>query len=281
MSRSSRPGRTKSRKARRRRFHFPRLWPGARASAFRALRAAPLVLQLVVGAIVSVGLWAAANWAYHAIHKPTELLFPLSSTLAKTPVETWREYEPHFRKYATAAIAPELLAALAQVESAGNPLALTYWQWHLTWHPFQLYRPASSAVGMYQITDATFVQTNRECLYEPALPEDDFMRALGFCWFDGLYARLVPSHAIELTASLLDRGVTSTLRRQRIAASTLQHKQDLAAVIHLCGAGAGETYAKRGFRLTPGQRCGDHDVRAYLGRVNGMKRVFARLASES
>jgi hypothetical protein len=83
------------------------------------------------------------------------------------------------------------------------------------------------------------------------------------------------------TATLLDRGVAATLKRQRIAAPSLQHKQDLATVIHLCGAGAGEIYAHRGFRLTPGQRCGDHDVREYLGRVNGMKRLFARLARET
>ncbi len=50
-------------------------------------------------------------------------------------------------------------------------------------------------------------------------------------------------------------------------------------MIHLCGAGAGDAYARRGFRLTAGQRCGDHDVRAYLARVNAMKRVFGRLAS--
>ena len=279
MSRSSRTVRTKSRVMRRR--HFPRLHPRVRSRMFRALWAAPLVLQFAFGAIVSVGVWAAANWVYHAVHKPTELLFPVSSTLTKTPSETWREYEPHFRKYATAVIAPELLAALAQVESAGNPLAQTYWQWHLTSHPFELYRPASSAVGMYQITDATFAQTKPDCLYEPTVPEGDFTRVLGFCWFDSLYARVVPSHAVELTATLLDRGVAATLKRQRIATPSLQHKQDLAAVIHLCGAGAGETYAKRGFRLTPGQRCGDHDVRAYLGRVNGMKRLFARLASDS
>jgi hypothetical protein len=209
------------------------------------------------------------------------LLSPVSSTLSKTPSETWQEYEPHFRKYATAVIAPELLAALAQVESAGNPLAQTYWKWQLTWHPLELYRPASSAVGMYQITDATFAQTRRECVYEPAVREADLGRGLGPCWFDGLYARVVPSHAVELTATLLDRGVAATLKRQRIAASTLQHKQDLAALIHLCGAGAGEIYAKRGFRLTPGQRCGDHDVRTYLGRVNSMKRLFAQLARNS
>ena len=265
---------------RRQRFRFPRLWPRARQRAFRALRAAPPLLRLVVAAIVAAGLWAAANWIYQAVHKPTELLFPVSGTLAKTPSQTWREYEPQFRKYATAVITPELLAALAQVESAGNPLAQTYWQWHLTWHPFELYRPASSAVGMYQITDATFAQTKPECVYEPSVPKDDFMRARGFCWFDGLYARAVPSHAVELTARLLDRGVATTLKRQRIATATLQHKQDLAAVIHLCGAGTGETYAKHGFRLTPGQRCGAHDVSAYVGRVNSMKRLFARLASD-
>jgi len=67
--------------------------------------------------------------------------------------------------------------------------------------------------------------------------------------------------------------------RQRIVAATLQQKQDLAAVIHLCGAGAGDTYARRGFRLTAHQRCGDHDVGVYLARVNTMKRVFARLAA--
>jgi hypothetical protein len=50
-------------------------------------------------------------------------------------------------------------------------------------------------------------------------------------------------------------------------------------VIHLCGAGAGEAYARRGFRLTDGQGCGDHDVRAYLERLEGMKRTFARLTA--
>jgi len=45
------------------------------------------------------------------------------------------------------------------------------------------------------------------------------------------------------------------------------------------GAGAGEAYAKRGFRLADGQRCGDHDVRGYLDRLEAMKRTFARLAA--
>lgn len=237
------------------------------------------MLRLSVGAIVAISMWAAANWIYHALKKPTELLFPLSGALAKTPAQTWQEYGPYFRKHATAAISPELLAALAQIESAGNPVAQTYWRWQPSWHPFEVYRPASSAIGMYQITDGTFAQTRRECRDGSIVLGDDAERAPGSCWFDSLYTRVVPGHAVELTARLLDRGVASALKRQRIAGAKLQHKQDLAAVIHLCGAGAGEIYAKHGFRLTPGQRCGDHDVRGYLGRVNDMKRQFVRLAS--
>ena len=33
-------------------------------------------------------------------------------------------------------------------------------------------------------------------------------------------------------------------------------------------------------RLTPGQRCGDHDVRRYLGQVNALKRQFATQTSQ-
>jgi hypothetical protein len=88
---------------------------------------------------------------------------------------------------------------------------------------------------------------------------------------------VVPSHAAELTSAWLDRRVAGTLERHRIAGATLQQKQNLAAVIHLCGAGTGNVYARRGFQLTDGQRCGDHDVRGYLAKINTMKRVFTRL----
>ena len=36
-----------------------------------------------------------------------------------------------------------LLAALAQAEGAGNPVASTYWRWRLTRNPFASYQPAS------------------------------------------------------------------------------------------------------------------------------------------
>jgi hypothetical protein len=250
-----------------------------RRRALRAVLAAPLVVRVLVVAAVILAAWSAVNWVYQVVRKPTELFFPVSGVLAKRPPETWRWYRPLFRRHSTAVITPELLAALAQVEGGGDPVARTYWRWRLTWNPFEWYQPASSAVGMYQLTDATFREAKRYCIHDHVVVEEGPWHDVRSCWFNGLYTRVVPSHAIELTAALLDRGVASTLGRQRIAAATLQQKQDLAAVIHLCGAGAGQAYAARGFRLTARQRCGDHDVSGYLARINVIKRQFARLAA--
>jgi hypothetical protein len=195
------------------------------------------------------------------------------------PSETWRQYAPTFRAHATAVVTPTLLAALAQVEGAGNPVARTYWRWQLTWNPFELYRPASSAVGMYQITDGTFREAKRYCIHDHAVVEDGPWHDMRSCWFNGLYARVVPSHAVEMTAAFLELQVGRTPRGQQMTNAALRQKQDLAAVIHLCGAGAGDAYARRGFRLTARQRCGAQDLRSYLAQVNAMKRVFARLAA--
>ena len=256
----------------RRGFRVPR-WLRARSlkRARRVLLGAPLAIRIVALTVAGVLIWSAVNWSYHVIRKPTELFFPVSGTLAKTPPETWRQYAPLFRRHSTATITPELLAALAQVEGSGDPVARTYWRWQVAWNPFEVYRPASSAVGMYQITDPTFREAKRYCVRDHVVAEDE-------CWFRSLYMRVLPSHAVELTSALLDRDVARTLARRRIATVTPRQKQDLAAIIHLCGPGPGDEFARRGFRLAPGQQCGDHDVARYLARVNGMKRQFARLA---
>jgi hypothetical protein len=247
--------------------------------AIAALRAAPPSVQVVVSVVVLLAAWALANWTYQAILKPTELFFPVSGALAKTPAETWRSYGPLFNQHSTAVITPVLLAALAQVEGSGNPVARTYWRWRLARNPFKVYQPASSAVGMYQITDATFSEARRYCIHDHVAVEEGPWLDLSSCWFNVLYSRVVPSHAIEMTSGLLDRRVASAIERYRVAAATPERQEDLAAVIHLCGAGAGDAYAARGFRLAAGQRCGDHDVGAYLAQVNAMKRQFTRMAA--
>jgi len=253
--------------------------PGRRASrALRALRKAPPAVRAAIAVAALVIASFAVNWVYQVVRKPAELFFPVSGALSKTPEEAWRSYAAIFREHATAVITPDFLAALAQIEGAGNPVAQTYWRWRLTAEPFEVYRPASSAVGMYQITDGTFRQAKRYCIHDHVVVEDGAWYEPGSCWFNSLYLRVVPSNAVEMTSALLDRQVSRVLARQSIAGATLQQKQDLAAVIHLCGVAKGAAYARHKFRLRAGERCGDHDPARYLGRVNAMKRAFFRLA---
>jgi hypothetical protein len=215
---------------------------------------------------------------FQVIRKPSELFFPVSSTLNKIPSETWRQYAPLFRKYSTRIMSPELLAALAQVEGSGNPIVRTYWRWSFNPRPFDVYRPASSAVGMYQITDGTFAEARRFCIRHHAVVEDGAWNDWDSCWFNRLYTRVIPAHAVELTAAYLDRSVAGTLARHHMSSVPLEREQELAAVIHLCGAGAGDAFVRRGLRLTDGQRCGDHEARGYVARVNLMKRVFESIS---
>mgnify|MGYP003694482073 CR=1 FL=1 len=158
----------------------------------------------------SSSLWLGVNWTYHAYSKPTEILFPLAHSLDKRPAETWNEYGSLFREHATAVITPELLAALAQVEERRNPVARTYWRWQRTWNPLGLYQPASSAVGMYQITDGTFREAKRYCIHDHVVIQDGPWQDMKSCWFNSLYSRVVPSHAIRV-----DRGPARPKRRER------------------------------------------------------------------
>lgn len=235
-------------------------------------------MQFALGTVAVSTLWLAVNWTYQVVRKPSELFFPVSGTLHKTPSETWEQYAPIFRRHATAVITPEFLAALAQVEASGNPVARTYWRWSLTAEPFEVYRPASSAVGMYQMTNGTFAEARRYCIHDHVVVADGPWNDVHSCWFNSLYTRVIPSHAVELASAYLDRAVKNTLERHRIASASRAHMQNLAAIIHLCGAGAGSGYAGRGFRLTRGQRCGDHNVRGYLSRMAAMRTLFTRLS---
>lgn len=218
-----------------------------------------------------------ANALYQVIRKPTELFFPVSGALHKTPQETWRAYGTLFRRHSTAVMSPELLAALAQVEGSGNPIARTYWRMSLGPNPFDIYRPASSAVGMYQITDGTFEIARRFCIRDHRVIADGPWNDPRSCWFNSFYSRVIPSHAVEMTSAYLDHQVAVLLARHGYAGVSIGARRRLAAVIHLCGAGAGAAYVRRGLAFAPGQRCGSHDPRRYVAKVEAMQRTFAAL----
>jgi hypothetical protein len=278
-----RPGRSKSQKKIRRRWHIASFLPSAatRRLALRLFGSAPMPMQALIVLTLTAILWLVVNWIYQVARKPTELFFPVSGTLNKTPAETWRQYGPLFQKYSTKLISPELLAALAQVEGSGNPVVRTYWRWSFKPKPFDVYRPASSAVGMYQITDGTFAESRRYCIHAHAVAPDGPWDDWQSCWFNRWYTRVIPSHAMELTAAYLDVSVANALQRNHVKSAAPARIQELAAVIHLCGAGAGDAYVRRGLRLTEGERCGDHDARDYVARVNAMERVFQNIEGTS
>ena len=146
----------------------PRLrrWRRGARWARRKLARAPRAARIVGVVAILLGLVALTNLVYHVIRKPTELFAFVGDALDKEPAETWRQYGPLFRAYSTNTITPELLAALAQVESSGNPVARTYWRWRLSLNPFAIYRPASSAVGLFQMTDAAYAEAARSCVRE-------------------------------------------------------------------------------------------------------------------
>ena len=246
--------------------------------AWRAFRELPAGVQAFAAVLVLLLTWLAANTLVQVARKPTELFFPVSGALDKTPAQTWESYAPIFRAHATRVLTPEFLAALAQVEGAGNPVARTGWRWRLTENPFEVYRPASSAVGMYQITDGAFALARRYCIHDHEVALDGPWYAWRSCWFNWLYFRVVPSHAAEMTSAFLGASVSQALQRLRIAGATPAEQRDLAAVMHLCGVAASEGFAARGFRAAALPRCGGQDVRGYLERMRAMQREFERLA---
>jgi len=227
--------------------------------------------------IFVVGAWFVLNWIYQVVRKPGEILAPISDSLVKSPEATWQSYGSLFENHSTKIISPEFLAALAQVEGSGNPIASTYWRWRWSWNPFEIYRPASSAVGMFQITDGTFAEARKYCIRDHQVVAEGPWHDFGSCWFNSFYSRTVPSHSVQLTAAYLDRSVFRVLAARSSARSTPAQWQRLAAIIHLCGSKRGEVFAKRGFKLAPGERCGSHNVGRYLARIDQMKRRFVEL----
>src|ERR1700689_2954772 len=136
----------------------PVLW------ARRNLSRLPRVIRIALAVAILLPLLALTNLVYHVIRKPTELFFFVGHRLDKEPAETWRQYGPLFRAYSTSTITPELLAALAQVESSGNPVDRTCWGWRWSFNPFSICQPASSAASLFQMLYATAAEVPRFCI---------------------------------------------------------------------------------------------------------------------
>lgn len=257
------------------------VYSGIRYFRRKSRRAAKLHWKgaIIWWCVLGIAGFFAFNLIYQVVRKPGELFAPISGSLSKSPVSTWESYGALFEEHSTNIISPEFLAALAQVESDGNPVARTYWRWQWSSNLFEIYRPASSALGMFQITDGTFAEARKYCVRDHAVVTDGPWHDTSSCWFNSLYTRTLPSHSIEMTAAYLHQRVVGVLAARPKVKVSLAQKQKLAAVIHLCGPKRGETFAARGFRVTPGELCGTHSLQRYLTQIDLLKKRFARLAS--
>jgi hypothetical protein len=230
-------------------------------------------------ALVAITVLVTGNWVVQVVRKPTELFALVRGPEPLPPAETWDRYGALCRENATSLVRAEVLAALVQAESAGDPLARTYWRWRWSWNPVQVYAPASTAVGILQITDGTFEEGKRTCIHDHEVARDGPWYDPSSCWFNALYFRTSAGDSIEMTAARM-HVIVAELAARRPRPPSASDLAGLAAVVHLCGRERGEAFAARGFRLAPGERCGDHDAREYVERIRALAVVFARLEGE-
>ncbi len=218
------------------------------------------------------------NWIVQSFHKPSEVIGLADKAFFKTPEDTWKAYGTLFREHSTSICTPEFLAGLAQAETSGNPIARTYWVWRWSWNPFKIYQPASSSTGLYQITDGNFEVTRELCIHNGKVAHTGRWMDPSSCWFNGLYNRLIPSHAIEMTSAYLHQETESAASAVRKPPLTLPEKRNLAAMIHLCGPNFARAKARSRFRVRSNETCAGTRIEPYLRRVDHLSRLFQNLS---
>jgi hypothetical protein len=244
--------------------------------AWRLLRRAGRLPRAAQAALV-LGALGLATVAWQVARKPTELVAAVVPSTPKAPAATWETYRPSFEAHATSIVRPELLAALAQAESAGDPLATPPWQLRWSTNPLDLWGPPSSAAGLLQMTDGNLADARRLCIHDHEVAREGAWFDPTACWGNGLYVRLVPDHAIEMTSAWLDTAVREIVARERLRPLGRERERRLVAVIHLCGRSRGAEFARRGFTILPGERCGEQDLARYVARVEAYAREFGRM----
>ena len=212
------------------------------------------------------------NWGYQVFQKPSELIALFNSGNFKSAKNTWEVYEDDFSENETSLITKYYLAALSQVESAGNALATPKWRWRWTTDIRRIYAPASSSVGLFQYTRPTLVDAKRFCIHWGKSKQIGPWYQIDSCWFNDLYTRLSASDSIEMTSARLDFYV-----RQLTEKTSIPNDQNLASIIHLCGLQKGKRFVRDGFKFRSFKMCGSHNAERYIHRVQQFKLKFQKM----
>ncbi len=228
-----------------------------------------LILGLAIGVL---GL----NVLIGVVRKPAHLLNPISKFFYKVPSQTWQSYKTEFKQYETDIIDASFLAALAQTESSGNPIATAYWHFSFKQDILSIFQPASSSIGLYQMTLDTFKDAKRFCFSEDGIDVDQNRSNLKACWRNNFRFRFSAADSIQLTSARLDYYTKTAISNYKKTLSKTT-KQQLAAIIQLCGPGRAKDFINGGFSTKRMRPCGSHSVSNYVSRVFKYKKVFASL----
>ena len=216
----------------------------------------------------------AVNFVYQVYRNPAALLGAGEFGKAKTIKQTWASYRSDFYENSTEIMTPKYLAALAQVESAGNPWVTQNWK--IKWNRgFKgLYAPISSSVGLYQFTTPTFEWAKKYCIHNGKVQTEGPWYQVNRCWFNSLYTRFLPSHSIEVASSYLDVQVRKLTKYQNVSD---RNKRRLASIIHLCGVNKAKRFIRNGYHLPSMRYCGSHSVRNYVRKIERFERALRPL----
>ena len=213
------------------------------------------------------------NFLWQIYQKPAEVVALLGWSKAKSHKNTWATYEGFFKEHSTRLMTPSFLAALAQIESAGNPLATPQWKFRFTDRLSRIFSPQSSSVGLYQFTSGTFEKARKYCIQGGEAQSTN-------CWMNSVYARIFPSHSIEVASAYLDTEVRRMMKKYKKRLNK-NMAQNLAGIIHLCGSKKAEVYFKSSFNSRKLGKCGTHNPTVYLKRLRQSRRAFDRISQSS
>lgn len=216
--------------------------------------------------LVVASLLAFSFCAYHIYHHPSLVFLPLSNSFYKTPAETWDSYGELFETYSSNRLAPEFLAALAQTESMGNPLALTYWSLSASINPYRWFSPASTATGILQVTSPTWKEMKNYCLHESRLITH---AKTGMCRGNLFRFRIFASHSVHLVSAWFHKFLENKRLNDR-------DTRKLLSVLHLCGKSKAKRFLRNSLNFNSIGRCGSHNPKAYHAKL---ERNFKRIQS--
>ena len=218
------------------------------------------------------------NLIYQTITTPSHIFKWIPLSFKKTPKQTWQSYNRIFKKYSTPLVSKYFLAALAQIESSGDPLASSYWKLRITPKIRNIYSPASSAAGLFQITNHTFKESKKFCITKNKIITKSKFKKHPSCYLNSFFSRFIPSHSTQMVSARLHYYLNNFISKYKKHLNNTQSIEKLSSVIHLCGINRARNFIKKKMHFSKMPKCGDHNAYIFYKKLNKYKKYFIRIS---